>query len=259
MYIHFEAVLPAETTIFIDNAEVIRRGTHKVPRLGIKQQLVLDYDLWATTERLQDEILCNIKWKWVKGHQTQGQGSKWKLEVAVNNFCDTKAEEASSAPSLGGGPFFPDQQIGITWNGERQHGSPRQAILMAMHDNNLRDYICKKAGWTSVVFDSVDWGGLERYLDSITAVQRTNAIKMTHNWIHDGYQKDLFATDGEAHLCPAECRRQEAHQHYISCYAPQMTNAKAKYLRDIKKTVENNKDYRPYQQSNKVYNHIRHA
>ena len=45
LYIHFEAVLPAEITIFIDNAEVIRRGTHKVPRLGIKQQLVLNYDL----------------------------------------------------------------------------------------------------------------------------------------------------------------------------------------------------------------------
>ena len=57
---------------------------------------------------------------------------------------------------------------------------------------------------------------------------------MTHNWIHDGYQKDLFATDGEVHLCPAEYGRQEAHQHYISCYAPQMTNAKAKCLRDIK-------------------------
>ena len=35
LYIHFEAILPAEVTIYIDNAEVIRRGTHQVPRLGI--------------------------------------------------------------------------------------------------------------------------------------------------------------------------------------------------------------------------------
>ena len=29
LHIHFEAVLPTEITIFIDNAEVIRRDTHK--------------------------------------------------------------------------------------------------------------------------------------------------------------------------------------------------------------------------------------
>ena len=37
LYIHFETTLPAEVTIFINNAEVIRRGTHTVPRLGTKQ------------------------------------------------------------------------------------------------------------------------------------------------------------------------------------------------------------------------------
>ena len=72
LYIYFEADFPVDMTIFIDNAEVIRRGTKKVPKLGIKQQLVLDYDLWATTERLQAELICNIQWEWVKGHQTQG-------------------------------------------------------------------------------------------------------------------------------------------------------------------------------------------
>ena len=41
--------LPKTLTVHIDNSEVVRRGKEKVPRLGIKQQLVLDYDLWATT------------------------------------------------------------------------------------------------------------------------------------------------------------------------------------------------------------------
>ena len=48
--------------VLIDNAELVRRGKEMVPRLGIKQQLVLDYDLWATTERLQEALKCNIKW-----------------------------------------------------------------------------------------------------------------------------------------------------------------------------------------------------
>ena len=53
MHIYYPSLpLPLELTIYIDNSEVVRRGGSKVPTLGIKQQLVLDYDLWATTERL---------------------------------------------------------------------------------------------------------------------------------------------------------------------------------------------------------------
>mgnify|MGYP000264414649 CR=1 FL=1 len=76
IYTHFEADYHVKMTIFIDNAEVIRRGKKKVPKLGVKQHLVLDYGLSATTERLQAEMACNIQWEWVKGHQIQGFGSK---------------------------------------------------------------------------------------------------------------------------------------------------------------------------------------
>ena len=160
--------------------------------------------------------------------------------MEINNFCDLKAEEARDVPHLGeADPFFPDQEIGLTWAGEKQHGSPRNAIMMASHANNLQEYIRDKAGWSLQVFHSIDWQGLDNYLGSISAVSQTNAIKMIHNWIHDGYQKDLFAKEGDVHLCPAECGRQEAHQHYISCYVPQMTHAKDKYLRDLNKTWKN--------------------
>ena len=106
---------------------------------------------------------------------------------------------------------------------------------MAAHDNNLQTYICDKAGWSSQVFHYVDWEGLDSYLSSLPAATQTNAIKMVHNWIHDGHQKDLFSTEGEVHMCPADCGRWEAHQHYISCYAPPMTIAKAKCMRDLNK------------------------
>ena len=118
-----------------------------VPRLGTKQQLVLDYDLWGTTERLKKALKCHIKWEWVKGHQTQGMGSKWKLEIDVNNFCDKHAEVAREDPQREeSDPFFPDQKIGIQWGTERFHGSPRQAIQMASHDNNLQAYIVTRPG-----------------------------------------------------------------------------------------------------------------
>ena len=52
LHIYYQEEFPAEMTVLIDNTEVVRRGKEKVPRLGTKQQLVLDYDLWVTTERL---------------------------------------------------------------------------------------------------------------------------------------------------------------------------------------------------------------
>ena len=47
-------------TFFIDNSEMVRRRRTKVPTLGAKRQLVLDYDLWATTQRLQEVLECTF-------------------------------------------------------------------------------------------------------------------------------------------------------------------------------------------------------
>ena len=70
IYIHFIENLPSKLTVLIDNTEVVRRGSTKVPRLGIKQQLLLDYNLWATTEWLREALPCTLHWEWIKGHQT---------------------------------------------------------------------------------------------------------------------------------------------------------------------------------------------
>ena len=60
MYIFYQEVFPHNLSVYIDNSEVICRGQEKVPRLGIKQQLVFDYDLWVTTEWLQEVLPCII-------------------------------------------------------------------------------------------------------------------------------------------------------------------------------------------------------
>ena len=86
--------LPPTLDIWIDNSEVVRRGKLDTPKLGIKQQLTLDQDLWATTQRLLKALPCKIQWRWIKGHQTQGQGKKWKVEIEINHLCDKKAENS---------------------------------------------------------------------------------------------------------------------------------------------------------------------
>ena len=145
--------------------------------------------------QLQQALPCTIIWEWVKGHQTRGVGNKWNLEVALNNFCDKKAEGARLLIHEGDtDPFFPDQKIGITRQGGQFHGSPRDAIMEATHDLELKQYICTKSSWTSEIFDSLDWEGFRSYMQSITSVRQTNVIKMTHEWIHDGHQKDVDAS-----------------------------------------------------------------
>ena len=86
----------------------------------------------------------------------------------------------------------------------------------ATHDLDLQQYICEKPSQTPETFD---WVGFQTYMKSIPSERQTNVIKMAHNWICDGYQKDLSAKEGEVHLCSADCRRMEAHQHYISYFA----------------------------------------
>ena len=53
LQIHFPShALPSVLDIWVDNSEVVRRGKIPLPKLGIKQQLTLHHDLWATTHRL---------------------------------------------------------------------------------------------------------------------------------------------------------------------------------------------------------------
>ena len=137
---------PDKLNLFVDNSEVVRgEGGTKVPKLGIKQQLVLYHDLWDTSQRLQEDLQYKIKWAWVKLYQVQGGGSKWKIETAIHNFCNNKAE---SARALGNqrevDHFLPDQRYGIIRDGTKIHGGPRETITMASHSSYLMEYICTK-------------------------------------------------------------------------------------------------------------------
>ena len=102
---------------------------------------------------------------------------------------------------------------------------------MASHDNNVKEYIYDKAGWTSRVFDSVAGGG--GWSLTLALSQRYHK-PMQLRWCTTGSTMDtkrigLLERAGVGrggvwvYMCPAECGKQEAHQHYISCYAPQMT------------------------------------
>ena len=76
---------------------------------------------------------------------------------------------------------------------------------MASHSSDLRRYICTKNQWISQVFESMDWQDFHLYMESLDKVRQTNVIKLEHNWIHDGHQKDIFSKIIETITCPAKC------------------------------------------------------
>ena len=154
---------------------------------------------WATTKRILTDIPCKIKWKWVEDHQQQQHRAPSKLEIEINNFCDSLAESARGLQRAADpDPFLPDRLCGLTCRGKRLHGSPREVISLASHGPQLQDYICDKAKWSPHIFQTVDWKGFYQYLKSLDNIRQTNIIKLAHNWVNDEHQKDLFPQGIEA-------------------------------------------------------------
>ena len=50
-------------------------------------------------------------------------------------------------------------------------------IAHAYHMPKLRDYILERTGWTTDIFNSVDWDVTELYMKSLPDTTRTNAVK----------------------------------------------------------------------------------
>ena len=129
-----------------------------------------------------DANKCKIRWRWVKGHQVQGTGKKWKVKIDINYFYDGHAEETRGLrQGLEYDLFFPNHICGIICNGNRLHESPREAILIVRHGKDLQDYIREKSQRTLATFHKVHWGGFHRYVKQLSKVKYTNVIKLVHN------------------------------------------------------------------------------
>lgn len=74
----------------------------------------------------------------MKGHQTQGEGPTWKLDVELNNFCDNKVETGRTAQQdMETDPVYPDQNYGFRW-GETFTWGPRDAIMLDSQAEDLK-------------------------------------------------------------------------------------------------------------------------
>ena len=63
------------------------------------------------------------------------------------------------------------------------------SIIWKVHGQKTKEYIIKINKWTNSIFESVDWKGLNAYLQTLTMQKWINIIKLVHNWQNTGSQK----------------------------------------------------------------------
>ena len=86
--------------IWIDNAEVLSRGNNTKYKDGIKDHLVLDYDMWSVMNMLQGKILIPLRWNKVDSHISErvySEGTRPagdEFSIRLNEVMDKWAEKA---------------------------------------------------------------------------------------------------------------------------------------------------------------------
>jgi len=245
-------------TILVDNKEVIDRMTSGLPGLSIKNHLVPDYDLWAEAIALVNTLPFPVHWKWVKAHQDTQKLDDLLVfgpltaNATINVLCDKLATSAYAiTPPHSLNPHHMHaSKVSITIHNQRVHTNMNHIIAHAYHMPKLRDYILERTGWTTDIFNSVDWDVTELYMKSLPDTTRTNAVKFIHDWQNTGKQNQQFQeAEDEKHdahkqytdvhtLCPYKCGMLETPLHYLHCISTNATQATGVLIQDIKTILQ---------------------
>jgi hypothetical protein len=220
--------------LWIDNAETLDRGGGKPFGKSLKDNLVLDFDLWKVMRMLQQRITFNLTWNKVDSHiesRKYAYGATPKgdeCSIRLNQKVDKWAEEArvlgerllgnEASPQY----FYKPSTI-MAKLGQSQllYGDITKYIREDISKRNLRQHLMQKnPAWTDTIFNSINWNAIKAHLQKQSATRTTNIIKLVHGWQNDGYQKGLFYGITEESMCPTGCGLVETRQHYMRCTAP---------------------------------------
>jgi hypothetical protein len=96
-----------------------------------------------------------------------------------------------------------------------------KVISSAMHEEQLHAHIIKRQGWTSSVFDKVDWEAHNMAYTSHRRTTRISISKLTHGLYHTKYEAHKLY--GEDVTCPCCNLLPETLDHVFCCSAPTVT------------------------------------
>ena len=182
----------------IDNMEVVNRT-----KLGIDAHLATDkciktdFDVWRETDHVVGLLKSTVSAAWVKGHQDDllkktGNIGPMPRDPHYNIAMDKRAErrrcESVATPSTL--PMTTDK-ASLSINGCYITAKYKSSIKRAYTAPAICTYIKEKTGWTTAVFESVDWPSIGVYMKRLSIAKRAKVVKLMHNWQNTGDRKDF--------------------------------------------------------------------
>ena len=182
--------------LWIDNAETLARGGGKPIGTSIKDNLVLDFDLWTVMRMLQQKIDFNLTWNKVDSHiesRTYKNGATPNgntYSIRLNKTVDKWADEARVLGDrlLGNGAspqYFYTPSIIMAKIGQSQliYGDIIKHVREDISKRKLIQHLMlKNPEWTDTIFQSINWNATKVHLQKQTATRATNIIKLVHGW-----------------------------------------------------------------------------
>jgi uncharacterized Zn finger protein (UPF0148 family) len=170
---------------------------------------------------------------WVKGHQDRKRKRNELSQNAITNCeCDELAEQlhentqysALERPYNGS---LINLKIGNEWVTAKYIDRLKEAFMAPRH----REYFTTKYGYSSDVYDTIDWEGIERARKNLTTNQNNRIAKLFNGWLPIGNK--LYEEAGTV-SCPCCGKKNEYQQHVFQCKDRRMKEVKNNALEAIR-------------------------
>ena len=207
---------------FIDNSSVVnrietlRQQTVKNPR----DTLNPDHDVIAEIVKGIEELQIPYTVQWVRGHQDSAQPRRTlSLEAQLNCEADDQGSkyQTDASASFVKIPPLPCSPAYLWIAGQTITSRYKTRIREASTIPNLKQYMCKRFGWSKDTMNDIDWDVYKR----LVAAQRHNHIIMVKHF-HAISPTGHFANRNQPHLprgCPSCPCPDETNDHIITCPA----------------------------------------
>ena len=150
--------LDFQVDLWIDNAEVIRRGRSQKIGEAWSDTLVLDFDMWKVTETIQSQIKFTLSWVKVDSHvkeklkvnpqrEIQGNEIAWRLNEAVDQLAGQQQMQNKTIQEV-----FKEAGVMVQHGNSFLYGNIYAQVTEAIHGPPLQHYLCNKFGSIKHVF-----------------------------------------------------------------------------------------------------------
>ena len=115
----------------------------------------------------------------------------------------------------------------------------------------MLEYLGKQHGWSKMIFEMIEWEGIDGLMKQANPIKRIQLLKMLHNWQNIGQQKgrmrdsklkmdtenptELTFEVVNCHLCPSGCDEEDRELHYLHCPKATVINVREDLIRTVLK------------------------